>query len=590
VIHKVYSDLDTFKTLEFHAGLNVLLSEKSAGATDTQTRNRAGKTSFVELVNFLTGSRCDASVMFSHEPLSDYRFGMVFDLGNGESDISRQGKHHNRILINQKNLSIFPINPKLSKKDGLLYLSNEDWKRVCGNLFFGLGFSSEETAVRSFAPTFRMLFPYFARRQNKGGFGSPTRHHSESRLCEEQVSVSFLLGLDWTISSRFEEIRKKERDLERVRQLSRKGELGDILVGSATLRSKMTILEEKIEKAKLHLREFNVLPKYRELEKEAADLTGEIGRLSNENVVDRELISRAGETMELEFPPNTDKLMSLYSEAGIVLPELVTSRFEDVQAFHESIIKNRRAYLSDQVERADKRIEKRDKEKRSSAGRLAEIMKLLESHGAFDQYEEMRGNLTVLESDFELTSRQFEQSRAIENQQDELLDERRSLKRLLDQDIEERRASTLDKAILYFEEVSSFLYSEPGVFTCKPTDNGPIFEVNIQGGESKGITNMRIFCFDMMLARVSQERGLGPGFLIHDSHLFDGVDQRQVAKAIEYGAAISQEHGFQYLITLNEDAVPTEYFSHDFNFDQYRLPVVLTDATRNGGLFGMRFD
>ena len=47
---------------------------------------------------------------------------------------------------------------------------------------------------------------------------------------------------------------------------------------------------------------------------------------------------------------------------------------------------------------------------------------------------------------------------------------------------------------------------------------------------------MQIFCFDMMLMKLCAERGIGPGFLIHDSHLFDGVNERQVAKDIQIGA------------------------------------------------------
>ena len=43
MIRRVYSNLPKFKNLTFKEGLNVLLAEKSAGATDKHTRNRAGK-------------------------------------------------------------------------------------------------------------------------------------------------------------------------------------------------------------------------------------------------------------------------------------------------------------------------------------------------------------------------------------------------------------------------------------------------------------------------------------------------------------------------------------------------------------------
>ena len=55
MIRRIGSDLETFKKLEFGPGLNVLLADKSEGASDRQSRNRAGKTSFVEIVHFLTG-------------------------------------------------------------------------------------------------------------------------------------------------------------------------------------------------------------------------------------------------------------------------------------------------------------------------------------------------------------------------------------------------------------------------------------------------------------------------------------------------------------------------------------------------------
>jgi len=88
---------------------------------------------------------------------------------------------------------------------------------------------------------------------------------------------------------------------------------------------------------------------------------------------------------------------------------------------------------------------------------------------------------------------------------------------------------------------------------------------------------------------LNSRRGIGPGFLVHDSHLFDGVDERQVAKALELGAMHAKEHGYQYIITMNSDAIPGEGFSADFNIMEYVNKVRLTDAQETGGLFGVRF-
>ena len=129
-----------------------------------------------------------------------------------------------------------------------------------------------------------------------------------------------------------------------------------------------------------------------------------------------------------------------------------------------------------------------------------------------------------------------------------------------------------------------------GNITTATVDNGPSFRVDIDSSRSKGINNMQIFCFDLMLIELACRHGLGPGFLVHDSHLFDGVDERQVAKAIQLGAQKAEKIGFQYIITMNSDVIPKEGFDHQFNVKDFILPVQLTDAIDTGGLFGLHFN
>lgn len=145
-------------------------------------------------------------------------------------------------------------------------------------------------------------------------------------------------------------------------------------------------------------------------------------------------------------------------------------------------------------------------------------------------------------------------------------------------------------AILTFEALSESLYEKAGSLTVSETGNGPQFEVHIDGQRSKGITNMQIFCFDLMLTEISLKHGRGPGFLIHDSHLFDGVDERQVAKALQLGAQRAEAAGFQYIVTMNSDALPREGFKAGFDIRSFVTDTKLTDATDTGGLFGLRFE
>jgi uncharacterized protein YydD (DUF2326 family) len=93
-----------------------------------------------------------------------------------------------------------------------------------------------------------------------------------------------------------------------------------------------------------------------------------------------------------------------------------------------------------------------------------------------------------------------------------------------------------------------------------------------------------------MLAQLWSERDRSPCILIHDSTIFDGVDERQVALALELADRESKRCGFQYICTFNSDMIPRSEFADDFNlnFDSF-VRLILTDDSDEGGLLGIRF-
>lgn len=67
------------------------------------------------------------------------------------------------------------------------------------------------------------------------------------------------------------------------------------------------------------------------------------------------------------------------------------------------------------------------------------------------------------------------------------------------------------------------------------------------------------------------------------------MDERQIAKAIQLGAQRAEEVGFQYIVTMNSDALPTQGYRGDFAIYDYVNPTRLSDEIDTGGLFGIRF-
>lgn len=582
MIRRVYSDLPTFKNLSFHSGLNVLLADTTPDATARQTRNRAGKSSFTEILHFMLGGNVEKGSIF-HEPvLHSQKFGLELDLGEETVTVERVPENRSILEVVSGTWKNWPIQPSTNKKTGETHIKNTLWRDILGSLFFDL-----PESVDKFGPTSRSLISYFVRRQSAHGFLDHQRQSENQNLFDQQVALTYLLGLDWRIPQHWQVVREREKSLKELKKAAKGGALGDVISSTADIRTKLTIIEARAEKLRGNLAKFKVLPEYRELETEASELTRQISQHSDENTIDRQVLADLESSLEEEAPPSSLKIEEIYKEAGIVLPGIALKRFEDVREFHESVISNRRYYLDGEITLARQRIAKREQTIEKIEERRSQIMRLLKSHGALDHFTKLQSELTRVEQEVENLKKRYETAEALETGKTEQTLERQQLLLRLRQDHREQK-ETLREAILTFEEISNSLYEAAGSLHIAESENGPTFEIKIQGKRSKGITNMQIFCFDIMLMKLCAKRGIGPGFLVHDSHLLDGVDERQIANALHVGATNAEELGYQYIVTMNSDAVP-EKLPEAFDFSKHILPVRLTDNTEDGGLFGKRF-
>lgn len=573
MIHHIFSSLINFKELKFHSGLNILIAKKEAGATDMQTRNRAGKTSLIEIIHFLTGATATKDSIFRSDALVNELFGISFDLGEEKVTAKRSGRDKSKLYVEG-----------LGFLKDKIHLSNTEWTSLLGEKMFDLHNLAD---VEGRDPTFRSLFAYFVRRQNSGGFTTPEKQSTQQQPGDFQVALLYLLGLDWRIASEWQVVRDREKSLKELKKAARSSAFGSIIGKASDLRTQVAVAEARLREMQAQLTVFHVLPQYAELESEADQLTSRINDLSNANVIDIGSIRDLETAISLETPPPIDDLESIYAEAGVSLPGLSIKRYDEVRSFHESVIRNRRDYLAGELEASRRRIAVREQEKKHLDERRAEVMNLLKSHGALEQFSKLQSETARKEAEVESLRRRFSAAEQLEDTKNELDIERNRLILRLRRDFAEQE-KRLSAAFLAFEATSKRLYESAGSMTVEETSNGPQFQFPMQGSRSKGIKNMQIFCFDMMLMRLCAERGNGPGFLVHDSHLFDGVDGRQVVSALKVGAEIAEELDFQYIVTMNEDDAFKET-TEGFNVRDHILPVELTDAKDNGGLFGLRF-
>jgi uncharacterized protein YydD (DUF2326 family) len=265
VIHRVYSDLPRFKNLTFKKGFNVLLAEKSPGATDKQTRNRAGKSSLLDVIHFLLGSKCDRDSPFRSDALRDATFGMEFDLGGSFARVERTGARPSPVTV-AGDTPQWPIAP--TAKADVLQLTNDHWKSVLAKMIFGLDDFDE-----SWSPSFRSLIAYFARRDRSGGMEQPMMQSTRQQLADQQVNISFLVGLDWSVPRAWQTVREREKSLEQLQRSMSQGAWGAVIGSAASLKSELIVAQDKLKRLRASVASFKVVEQYHDLEREASALT-----------------------------------------------------------------------------------------------------------------------------------------------------------------------------------------------------------------------------------------------------------------------------------------------------------------------------
>lgn len=591
MIEVIESSLPTFKTVRFHDGLNVVLADTQPTATQKQTRNSAGKTSLLEIIHFLFGANCDKDSLFRTKALVDYSFTAALKLLGKNIKVERSGSDPSKIFVLQggENQVYFPL--KTDKPSGRSYISNTNWRIFLGHALFGLpadirGSIFEDTGT----PSFRSLFSYFARRRSSGGLLHPERHAEQQQRGDWQVNLSYLLGLDWKIPSEFQAIRDRERTLEELKKAAKGGALGELVGTVAELRPQLTIAETRAQKLREQLTNFEVLDSYRDLSRRAAKVKSDMQAINREAVSLYETREHLERALAVESPPDRADLQKLYAATGIELPGVSLRRFEEVNRFYDSVLANRRAHLAHEISETSRRLKVNEARLSELDNERSEILRTLEGRGALEDFMSLQRDLSILEASAASLRERYKAAEVLEGESTLLDIDRVNLKRRLQADHQQRKAA-LDRAILFIADTISELYDDrTGKFIVDATENGPEFRISIEGDRGGGISNVEIFCFDLALFQLTNERFDGPRFLFHDSHLFDGVDARQIALALMLGARAASDEGRQYIVTMNSDIFESLPLPEELNPEEIVVKTRLSDETETGGLFGFRFD
>jgi len=590
VILSIESSLATFKTVTFHEGLNVLLSDKSQESTEKKTRNSAGKTSLVEIIHFLFGADCDKGSLLRDKDLVEHTFKGRFRIGGKMFTVERGGADPSKVFLLAGGEEREDLPKKVDKGTGRFFVSNGNWRLFLGHSMFRLPLNDRGTVFEeSYTPTFRSMFSYFARRWASGGFISAERHAEPQRRSDWQVNLSYLFGLDWQIPFELGKVRTREKMLEELRKAVKDGALGQVVGTVAELRPQVALADLKAAKLKQDLAEFQVHDSYKELSRRAAQAKSEMQVMARHNVSLVENLEHLEQALRSEQPPQRSDIQQLYAAAGVELPGVALRRFEEVAAFYDSVVSNRRIHLENEIAAVKAQIADQDANVARLDAERSGILKSLEGRGALDDFLDLQRDFAVAEASAAALTERFKSAEMLEGETTKLGIDRANIQRRLQDDHRTRSEVLKDPIVIIAKAISRLYDDRSGRFVVEATDNGPEFRISIEGDRGGGISKVEIFCFDLALFEVVTARLGGPGFLLHDSHLFDGVDERQIAGALMLGQEATAGKGLQYIVTMNSDIFARLPLPEEIDTSKVVLKTRLSDEGEAGGLFGFRF-
>jgi uncharacterized protein YydD (DUF2326 family) len=581
MIKRISANQHSFHNIEFTNGFNVIWADRTKESTKKDSRNGLGKSTLLEIIHFCLGANVEHKAkVLPKEHLAGWEFSLDLEFGSHKLTVSRAIDNPSNIVVPNIPPS-FPVQPSVRK--GIEALTAKELNLLLGHFLFGLPSDSDDKSRR---PSFRSLISYFIRRR-KDAYSTPFESFRKQNVLDAQINNAFLLGLAWKNTVELEKITQRKKGITALNTAIKAGVVQGFGGTLGELEARKVRLQSRITKEAENLNSFRVHPQYEQIQLDANRLTDIIHQAVNANTIDRGLLELYEQNLAEEQPPPSDTIDRIYKDAGIALPGIALRRIEEVRHFHETVISNRHSFLATELSRLKSTIDERETVISGKTEERAALMTILQTHGALEEHTLLQKRHMETINELNSVVTMMDNHREFESGMSDVKIAQERLHQKARRDLDERE-TIREQAINLFNEYSQHLYAAPGNLVVDVESNGFQFDVEIERKGSGGVDNMQLFCYDLMLARLWAEQSSSPRILVHDSIIFDGVDERQRALALELAAQESEKYGFQYICTLNSDMVPMAEFSKDFDISKF-IRLRLTDKNVSGSLLGVRF-
>ncbi|MGX1484785.1 MULTISPECIES: DUF2326 domain-containing protein [unclassified Streptomyces] len=577
MLRRISSNFPSFQPITFRPGFNVILAEMGPGASDRHSRNARGKTTLIQAINYCLGG----SLAKSMTPLgpAGWAFSLELDLFGSTVTATRKVKGGARLSLAYPMELAGALRPYLDEN---ATISVDDWKFLLGLGLFALD-QVPEQGDRGISP--RTLLSYVIRIE---AAKDPLKIIPQQPAWSSREHVAYLLNLNWELVRDLSRLEEDSDTYKAIARATKKNLLPRALRPEPELMLELVEAQRDLEELSSRVNGFQVVDDPDGLISRADRVTEELKELRNDALVDRRMIELYAESIEGEQATGGEGVgevvAGLYTEMQRAFNPEALQSFEKVEAFHQQLMGNRRRFLASELERLRDQQVQRDAKIRELTASRNSILAVLDAGGALEELSALQSECAQAAARVTEVEAALSNVRELAEAQEGIRVQKAQLRQETARDLSTNRQK-LDSVATRFDGMMQDLYNVGGVLTAEVDDLGFKFSIRVSTSASGGVTRMQLLCFDLTLMAESDELH-HPGFLIHDSVVFDGVDPRQVAAGLRLVNETVEGVGGQYICTMNSNDVPQAVREEDW-FIQGTRRIVLD--TERGGILGTSF-
>lgn len=561
----------SFHTVTFNRqGLSLIVGRKADPDDHSRehSTNGVGKSLLLYLISFCLGAKENPELK---ENLPDWDFTLAFEHQGQKRTVTRSTENQNTVSLDSEEIGLSDYTDWLGEE---LFQLTQPMKYL----------------------TFRSLLSLFLR-VGKPAYIAYDQTAKREQEYVKQLRAAYLLGLDEHLVDKKRELREEQQTLDGLRKQFKKDSfLRDYYLGERDAELELKDLEEEIERLKQEVANFRVAENYEQIattaEQTRREWTETRNDLSSLRSALRQIVASLSEQPDL----SAEEVRAMYEAASVELPDLVTRQLEEVTQFHAELIESRSRRLTAEKHQIERRISESQAQLTKLDEAKNEFYQFLGSHGALREYEALLATL----ADRQREADRLQDFRKLQEECQE-----RSQKNKLEMSEENIRATEyLKVSKKHVDELNDRFRSMarriwPGKTSGLTVHNNEganktrfDIEAKIQTDASDGVSESKIFCFDMTVLLGSYNHSIK--FLMHDNRLYPGIDPRQRAEVFRIADSLCRENDCQYIASLNEDnlsSMQSELAPEEYQDLLTSATILnLTDDSQEGKLLGVNVD